>query len=310
MVSFRFAVYNCFGEEQMSMLSRRSFCRVAGAGLGALSTTSRLWASPSGITPREIMARMAREVGVKPFWPTADTIKIGNPDQVITGVTTTFMSTLDLLQRSIKAGNNFVISHEPTFWSSSDVVADLRDDPLYKFKVDFCDAHRMVVMRYHDTWHARRPDGIFAGFNRWAGWQQYLYHEPDNERGNFYQLPPTTAGEIARHLDVKLNQRSVRLVGDPDTPVMKVGFAGHYISECMKIAPKVDLVIAGESREWECAEYMRDAVAFGEKKAFIQLAHEGMEEAGMDECANWLKGFVKEVPVQFIASGDPFWIPT
>src|SRR5271163_1821308 len=128
MVSLRFAVYYCFAGEQMSMLSRRSFCHIAGVGLGALSSTSRLLADASGITPREIMARMAKEVGVKPFWPTADTIKIGNPDQVITGVTTTFMSTLDLLQRSINAGNNFVISHEPTFWSSSDVVADLRDD--------------------------------------------------------------------------------------------------------------------------------------------------------------------------------------
>jgi putative NIF3 family GTP cyclohydrolase 1 type 2 len=294
----------------MSKLSRRSFCRVAGGGLAALSTSSKIWAgAPPMITAREIMARMSREVGVKPFWPTADTIKIGDPDAAVTGVTTTFMSTLDVLQRSHEAGNNFVISHEPTFWSSSDVVADLRDDPLYKFKVDFCEANRMVVMRYHDTWHARRPDGIFAGFNRWTGWQQYLYHEPGNERGNFYKLPLTTAGEIARHLTVKLNQRSVRLVGDPETPVTKVGFAGHYISECMKIAPKVDLIIAGESREWECAEYMRDAVALGEKKAYIQLSHEGMEEAGMDECANWLKGFVKEVPVQFIASGDPFWIP-
>ena len=294
----------------MNRLTRRSFCRIAGAGLGALSTSPGLWADVPKITAREIIARMSKNVGVKPFWPTADTIKIGDPDETITGVTTTFMSTFDLLQRSQKAGNNFVISHEPTFWSSSDVVADLRDDPLYKLKVDFCETNRMVVMRYHDTWHARRPDGIFAGFNRWAGWQEYLYREPGMERGIFYKLPPTTAGEIARHLTVKLNQRSVRLVGDPQTPVSRVGFAGHYISECMTIAPKVDLVIAGESREWECAEYMRDAVALGEKKAFIQLAHEGMEEAGMDECANWLRDFVPEVPVQFIASGDPFWIPT
>jgi hypothetical protein len=222
----------------MNKLTRRSFCRIAGVGLGALSTTPGLWSDASKITAREIMVRMSKNVGVKPFWPTADTIKIGNPDEIITGVTTTFMSILDLLQRSKKAGNNFVISHEPTFWSSSDVVADLRDDPLYKFKVDFCETNRMVVMWYHDTWHGRRPDGIFAGFNRWTGWQDYIYREPGIERGNFYKLRPTTAGEITRHLTVKLNQRSVRLVGDPQTPISRVGFAGHYISECMAIAPK------------------------------------------------------------------------
>ncbi len=29
----------------------------------------------------------------------------------------------------------------------------------------------------------------------------------------------------------------------------------------------------------------------------------------MQECATWLKGFVPEVPVEFIPAGDPFWAP-
>ena len=55
-------------------------------------------------------------------------------------------------------------------------------------------------------------------------------------------------------------------------------------------------------------EYFRDAVALGQKKGLIVLPHEGAEEAGMEECARWLRNFVTEIPVQFIASGDPFWI--
>ncbi len=47
----------------------------------------------------------------------------------------------------------------------------------------------------------------------------------------------------------------------------------------------------------------------GEKKALIQLPHEAGEEAGMEECARWLRTSVSEVPIKFIASGDPFWIP-
>lgn len=291
-------------------LNRREFLRSCAAGAGALAVAQAtpLWAQGASLTVREVMRRMALHVGVKPRYPNADTIKIGNPDERVTGVTTTFMSTLDLLQRSHAAGNNFVISHEPTFWSSSDVVANLRDDSLYQEKVAFCERNHMVIMRYHDAWHAHRPDGIFTGFNQRVGWQRYLV--PNTGRSFLYELPQTTAGEIGRHLAQTLNQRSIRLVGDPATPVTKVGFVGHYISECLVTAPKCDLLMAGESREWECAEYMRDAIALGKKKAFLQLAHEGMEEAGMENCANWLKGFVTEVPVQFIASGDPFWTPS
>jgi putative NIF3 family GTP cyclohydrolase 1 type 2 len=293
-----------------TQINRRSFCKVAAAttAMRLLGTAVPLHAQAGTLTVRDVMARMAQHVGVKPRYPNADTIKIGSPDERVTGITTTFMSTLDLLQRSRAAGNNFVVSHEPTFWSSSDVVSDLRDDALYREKVEFCQKNHMVIMRYHDAWHAHKPDGIFTGFNQWTGWDKYLSQFPGEARGNYYALPATTAGEVVKHLAKTINQKSIRLVGDPSTPVSKAGFVGHYIAQCMVVAPKVDLVIAGESREWECAEYMRDAVALGKKKAYIQLSHEGMEEAGMDNCAKWMSEFITEVPVKFIPSGDPFWI--
>lgn len=92
--------------------------------------------------------------------PTDDTFKIGDPDAPITGITTTFMSTLDVLKRSLAAGHNFVITHGSTFWSADDVVTHLRDDPLHQNKVNFLEKNRMVVWSFHDHWHARRPDGL------------------------------------------------------------------------------------------------------------------------------------------------------
>jgi len=29
----------------------------------------------------------------------------------------------------------------------------------------------------------------------------------------------------------------------------------------------------------------------------------------MEECARWLKGFVTEVPVNFVPAAEPFWTP-
>jgi hypothetical protein len=41
----------------------------------------------------------------------------------------------------------------------------------------------------------------------------------------------------------------------------------------------------------------------------IILGHAISEEAGMNNCAKWLKTFVTEVPVEFIPAGEPFWSP-
>jgi hypothetical protein len=110
-------------------------------------------------------------------------------------------------------------------------------------------------------------------------------------------------------MQTKLKTRTMRLVGDPKLRVTKLAHAAHYIQQCMQALPNVDVLIVFECREWEAAEYVRDAIASGQKKALIQLPHEGGEEAGMEECARWLRTFVTEVPIGFIPSGDPFWMP-
>ncbi|MBS1850569.1 MAG: Nif3-like dinuclear metal center hexameric protein [Acidobacteria bacterium] len=290
-------------------LSRRRFCQLAGGGLLLAPTFLRGQSSSGTLTAREVVARIRKHVGVPWRTPTADDFKIGDPDAPITGITTTFMSTLDLLQRSAAAGNNFVISHEPTFWSAADVVSDLRDNPLYHLKLDFIAKHKMVVWRFHDHWHARRPsDGIFAGWDRAMGWENYRV-KSDNPFSIQYAIPETSLEDLARDMRKKLNVRSMRLVGDPKLPVTRVGNGGHYILQCMPQLPKVDVLLVFEGREWEAPEYIRDAIAAGEKKGLIQLPHEGGEEEGMRECALWLRTFVDEVPIAFLPSGDPFWIP-
>jgi putative NIF3 family GTP cyclohydrolase 1 type 2 len=71
----------------------------------------------------------------------------------------------------------------------------------------------------------------------------------------------------------------------------------------------VEVLLIGETNEWETVEYVRDAVNMDKKKALILLGHANSEEAGMDYCAEWLKTFVSEVPVEFVPAGDPFWTP-
>ena len=71
----------------------------------------------------------------------------------------------------------------------------------------------------------------------------------------------------------------------------------------------VQVVLAGETPEWETVEYVRDAVAASKQKCLILLGHANSEEAGMEYCARWLKTFIPEVPIEFLPAGDPFWTP-
>ena len=80
-----------------------------------------------------------------------------------------------------------------------------------------------------------------------------------------------------------------------------------------RVSAEIDVVMGGESPETDGAlddtEYVMDAAAFGKHKGQIILGHEVSEEPGMEDCANWLRTFITEVPVQWIRAGEPFWSP-
>jgi hypothetical protein len=81
------------------------------------------------------------------------------------------------------------------------------------------------------------------------------------------------------------------------------------IAAAVATLPNVDVVIAGEVREWESVEYARDAVESGQRKAMILVGRIVSEDPGMQVCANWLKTLVPEVAVRHVGAGDPYWRP-
>jgi putative NIF3 family GTP cyclohydrolase 1 type 2 len=281
-------------------LSRRQLALAAGSGLLVRGAGP----APSGqITARQVIERIQKQVAVPWRAETVDVFKAGDPDTTVKGIATTFMSTLNVLQRAAAAGKNLVITHEPTFWNHRDVTEHLASDPIYLRKQDFIRKNDLVIWRFHDHWHARKPDGIFLGFNKAMGWQEYQVG--DNQM--LYNLPPTTLEAVARELRDRLKLRSMRLIGDPRTRVSKLAQGTHDLSRIRAILANVDAIIVPEAREWASIEYARDLVTSGQKKGMILLAHESVEEPGMDECAKWLRTFITEVPVEFVPAGEPFW---
>ena len=240
---------------------------------------------------------------------TVDTFKAGDPATPITGVAVTMMATFDVLQRATAANRNLIITHEPTFYGQ-DQTTDLENekDPTFKAKQEFIAKHHLVVWRFHDHWHRRRPDGILAGMVHALGWESNQHPVI-----SVFTMPETTLQTLAADIRTKLDACTLRVVGDPKLKVTTValspGFAGYPNNRRLLQMSDVQVVIIGEAHEWEAIEHAADASAAGAPKALIAIGHIPSEQAGMEECARWLRTFVTEVPVDLVPAKDPFWQP-
>jgi putative NIF3 family GTP cyclohydrolase 1 type 2 len=287
--------------DTMHSVSRRDFVAMAGAILAA----SKLAQGQQGkLTAGEVVDRVKKNLGIP--WNAStyrDTFKIGGPDSQVTGICTTFGTNYRVMQLAQKAGLNMIITHEPTFWSDADRIDLVKDDPLYKVKLDYATKNNMVVWRIHDHAHAHKPDFIHTGFNTAIGWNKYVVDGNPSR----YDLPPTTLGELAKYVAKTLDSRSVRVIGDPNLRVVKVGYGSHGLEQNMTQIQSVDCLLVSEAREYDSFEYVRDTILSGAKKGAIFISHQAGEDEGMNEFARWLKPLVTEVPIRFIPTTDEFW---
>ena len=109
-----------------------------------------------------------------------------------------------------------------------------------------------------------------------------------------------------------LRRAGVRVVGRPQARVRTIGVlpGTRPIQDTVALLPRVDAIIAGEIREWESSEYVRDVVNAGIGKGLILVGRSMSEDAGMKVCADWLRPLVPEAPVRWLPAGDPYWRPT
>jgi putative NIF3 family GTP cyclohydrolase 1 type 2 len=259
-------------------------------------------------TAREVVAAIQEHVGIPWQKETVDTFKAGNPDTPVTGIAVTMMATLDVLERAAANGQNLVITHEPTFYNHLDVPEGMAEsDPVWQEKRAFLENHGMVVWRFHDHWHRRKPDGILAGMVHAMGWEKYQ----QEENPYLFTMPERTVEALAAELAKKLGSPVVRVVGERGMKVTRIAFspgsAGFARETHALEMDNVEVLLVGETREWETVEYVADAVSEGKRKALVVIGHVPSEQAGMEECARWLKMFVKDVPIEFVPAKQPFW---
>jgi putative NIF3 family GTP cyclohydrolase 1 type 2 len=284
---------------------------LAAAVMAAAMCVTRIEAQEKRPRAQEVIAAIQEHVGVPWRKETVDTVKAGNPETRVTGIAVTMMATLDVLQRAAAKGDNLVITHEPTFYNHLDRPEGMEEsDAVWKEKREFIEKNGMVVWRFHDHWHLRKPDGILAGMVQALGWEKYQ----SAENPHLFTVPEITLEKLAADVAKRLNTPVLRAVGNPEMKVTRLalspgaaGFEGETRALEME---NVEVLVVGETREWETVEYAADAATEGKRKGLIVIGHVPSEQAGMEECTRWLKTFVKDVPIEFVATKQPFWTPT
>ena len=258
------------------------------------------------VTANQVINTIKKEVNCPWNAATVDEFKAGNPNAKVTGVATTFMATLDVLKRAKAQGLNLVITHEPTFYGHTDDLKAHESDPIQIEKLKFIKDNDMVVWRFHDHLHQNKPDMIYEGFLDQTGWKKYQQSD-----ARFLEIPSASLKTIVQHLEKTLGAKTMRIVGNPDAKFSKIGLvlgaAGSGAHFQTLRSDKCELLIVGESNEWETVPYVQDAIKEGKNKALIVMGHADSEEPGMVNVAKWLKGFYPDLKIEFVKAGNPFW---
>lgn len=265
----------------------------------------------------DITQRLGAQFG--PGW-TPDAAATAGAAGAITGIAVSWTPTIDVLKRAAARQLNLIVSLEPPFWNGkapegrSPTAAEMGGDPTFKIKQALLDQHGLRVLDVRAGWTSRADDGQLRGLARALGWEPHYRPKAGMApwaRGNHaFALPAASFGTVAANIKRQLNANTIRCIGNPSQRVSRAALTHGYflVPDLQRVLedPAVDLVVCGEACEWEAAPYFMDLIASGQKKAMIMLGSQVSSDPGCGELAAWLRGFVKEVPVEWLPAGEPF----
>jgi putative NIF3 family GTP cyclohydrolase 1 type 2 len=238
---------------------------------------------------------------------TVDTFKAGNPQDVVTGIAVCMFADMKVLKMAVAEKCNLIIAHEPVFYSHLDGTKSLENDPVFQEKIKYISDHKLIIWRFHDHIHRTKPDGIYIGMVEKLEWTK---NQTDSTMVRF-KFDKVKVSDFIGQLKLKFPGSNFRVVGNPEMNVtgvaLAVGAPGSSSHLKLLQEKNIDLLIAGEAPEWETYQYVNDATLQRKNKAVIFIGHTNSEEAGMDYCARWLKGFIPQgIKIQYMKNGSSF----
>ena len=304
--------HRAMDEIKHNELSRRNFVSTVSKATAAGIVLSQPIFSMAGnisarqsITVGDVMDMFIKEVPGAPFENTVDTLKSGNREIIVKGIVTTMFATLEVIEKTISLGANFIIAHEPTFYNHADETSWLKDDEVYQYKKSVLEKNQIAVWRNHDYVHRLKQDGVLEGLVKQLEWK-------NNYEGSkrLATIKSLKLASLIQYVKKRLSISTVRYIGDLSMNCSRLllmpGAAGgrRHIDAIREIKP--DVIFCGEVQEWETAEYIRDARKKGQKIALVVLGHADSEEPGSEFMERWLNEKFSALKVHHIPSKNPF----
>ena len=249
---------------------------------------------------------------------TRDKILYGDANVECTGIVTSCWASMDVIKKAHELGANLIITHEALFWNRGDKIDWLIEETNKTFlkKQKLLDETGIVVWRDHDYMHSGIPygdgyiDGIYYGFTKVLGWEEYL---TDKVRAKSWIIPETPIKDIVEHMKGKFNLKTIRIIGNPDAMISKIKVVGHIkeggdrsiITDVENEG--INLAITLELIDFTLSEYIRDAGMQGQDKAIVSLGHFNCEEPGMQYMIEWIPNAIEsDIPCHYVKSGDMY----
>ncbi|MCP0888041.1 Nif3-like dinuclear metal center hexameric protein [Ligilactobacillus sp. WILCCON 0076] len=253
---------------------------------------------------------------------TRDQVLYGSTKQECTGIVTTIWASTAVIEQAARLGANLIICHEALFWNHGDQQQWLKEsnNQTYLAKKALLDKNHITVWRNHDYVHSGIPvqdgtycDGIFWGFAKYMGWEEYFVKPAkDKLLPIMFNLPETKTINIANELIARFKLEGARIEGDPNTIVKKAIIPYHNLGDAKQEIElidkeKIDLVIGMELIDFTLAEYIHDSSMLGKNKSIVTVGHFNTEEAGMRYMAEYIPGILKNnILCQFVQAGDMY----
>ncbi|MBO4500729.1 MAG: Nif3-like dinuclear metal center hexameric protein [Clostridia bacterium] len=221
-----------------------------------------------------------KSLAASPCEPTIDTFKAGDAGREVKKVGFCFIATPQVIRAAHEWGADLLVTHEPTYHDHYD---NFDPEPVELAKRELLESTGMAVCRFHDHAHAARPDLIHAGFMDKLGVEWSM-----DERRRAKLKTPLSPYELARLIEKNCKVKHVRITGNrdfkTDTVHLMLGACGDITHIPVKKG-ETKLVVCGETCEWKCLEYVRDAAELGFECAILTLGHVGSERDGMEYIA-------------------------
>jgi putative NIF3 family GTP cyclohydrolase 1 type 2 len=232
----------------------------------------------------EALARAAGQPGLN----RDEGLRYGEPDAPVRGIVVCWMATPDAIRAAAAAGANLIIAHEDLFYPY-DVLVKGGPATFLTWRTNARRAallaqHDVAVVRAHGTLDRTHVFDAFAQLLALpgapgSGVAPFVDEPP---YGRIYEIPPQTVRQLAAHVKKRTGMPAVRVAGDPDTSVRRVGLPWGGMALFVNVAYMqrlvelgADVFIAGESDNYG----MRFAVEAG--IPLIETSHEVSENPGL-----------------------------